>query len=82
MRNQREIMMDMFKQRPNQRIPLYDLMKIASQYNARIHELRLEGMNIRNYVRVVNGVKHTWYEYLPEGELIGASSFNGVRSQP
>lgn len=76
MRFQKENMRRLFESRPNQRIPLYEVMRIAAQYNARIHDLRLDGMNIVNHVQVVNGTKHSWFEYRPFGELFGAAGFS------
>lgn len=78
MRYQKEAMKRYFLLRPNQRIPLYELMKIAAQYGTRIHELRKEGMNIVNhYEGTFNGQKRTSFEYLPPGELFGSACYAG-----
>ncbi len=66
---QTEEMKKLFELRPFQWIPLPSLMKIAAQYNARISELRGDGMNIKNKTEKVNGKKHSWYRYLPDGYL-------------
>ena len=66
MRDQRKTMRELFESKPNVKIPLYELMKIAAQYNARIHELRAEGMHIRNHIQIVRGERRTWYEYVKE----------------
>ena len=43
-------------------VPLPQIRLVASQYNARIHELRCLGFRIPPpRVEVVNGQRHTWY---------------------
>ena len=52
----------LFQQRQNEWIPLYEIMKHSAQYNARIYELRAEGLNIINKTEVVGGQRHSWYK--------------------
>lgn len=74
---QRLRMRRLFEDRPNQWIPLYDVFVIAKQYNARIKELREEGMEIVNKTKFVNGQKHSWFKYVetktePSGQVVFA----------
>lgn len=67
MRHQREQLRRLFLNRPSQWIPLPEIMQFAAQYNARLFELRhREGMVIENKTAVMNGVRHSWFRYLPE----------------
>ena len=66
---QREEMLAFFKARPNQWIPVYEVARIALQYNARIKELRNLGYHIENkLIEVVNGKRHTAFRYVPHEE--------------
>ena len=65
---QKELIQSLFLARPNQWIPLPEIMQYAAQYNARIKELRESGMLIQNKTKIVNGKKHSWYLYSPEGQ--------------
>jgi hypothetical protein len=67
-------MRELFKNRPNEWIPLPELMKIGAQYNARIHELRGEGLHIENKIQVIDDVKHSWYRYCPERSFVEEST--------
>ena len=60
---------ELFKAKPFEWIPVYTMVHYSLQYNARIHELRRSGMNIKNKTKNVDGKKHSWYQYLPEGNL-------------
>ncbi len=62
MKNQLATIRSMFISRQNQWIPLYEIMGIAAQYNARIYSLRQEGMAIINKTKIYGGVKHSWYK--------------------
>jgi len=44
---------------------LPDIQSIAAQYNARIHELRGEGMDIQNKTKKINGKRYSWYCFVP-----------------
>ena len=58
---------NLFLSRPNQWIPLTEILGLyIAQYNARIFELRRDGMNIENKIEAVNGVRHTWFRYVPK----------------
>ena len=80
MKDQREKMRMLFESRPNQKIPLWEITRIAAQYNARISELRKDEdnpMNIVNhYEGTFEGVKHTSFEYLPVGDLFGDAGYS------
>jgi len=68
MKNQRELIRKIFKDKPNQWIPLYDIMPFAAQYNARIKELRDSGMFIQNKTKNMAGRKHSWFRFSPDGQ--------------
>jgi hypothetical protein len=60
MRNQKAEILALLQSRPNQWIPVYEIARIALQYNARLKELREEGHDIENKImEVVDGQKHT-----------------------
>ena len=67
--SQTERIKELFTSHPNEWIPLYDIFIIAKQYNARIHELRREGMIIYNKTKEINGSKHSWYMYVVEPNI-------------
>ena len=62
---QRDELRELFKRKPNQWIPLPEIMGLGiAQYGARILELRREGMDIENKVMgTVNGQRHTAFRY-------------------
>ena len=60
---QKENIKTLFEFRPNQWIPLPEIMQYAAQYNARIFELRRDGMDIINKKEKINGVWHAWYKW-------------------
>jgi len=64
MKDQLNMVRNIFKSKQNQWIPLYELTEIAAQYNARIYTLRREGMEIINRTKTINGVKNSWYKYV------------------
>ena len=66
MRNQTERIKREFQRRPFQWIPLPEIMPMAAQYNARIHELRGTGMNIVNKKQHKMGEVHSWFKYIPD----------------
>jgi len=46
-------------------VPLPDILKLGiAQYNARIFDLKSEGMEIINKIEIVNGNRHSWYKYV------------------
>jgi hypothetical protein len=57
---------EFFESNPNKWIPVYELPKFALQYNARILELRRAGMEIKNKWEIVDGIKHSFYMYIPK----------------
>jgi hypothetical protein len=75
MKHQRDRIRVLFKTRPNQWIPLYELMRYAAQYNTRISELRAEGMNIINKEERLNGENKSWYMYIPSEDSNGQGLF-------
>lgn len=72
MRKQREKIKELFQSNPNKWIPAYELAKIALQYNARLFSLRREGMIIENKTKMVDGIKYSWYKFIPQknGQLM------------
>lgn len=71
MKDQRNNIKRLFQSRPKEWISLPEIMQYAAQYNARILELRRSGMNIpAPKVEVINGVKHTWYMYIPQEKQV------------
>jgi hypothetical protein len=66
MKNQKEELLKLFQSQPNQWIPVYEVAKLALQYNTRIKELRAEGHDIENKtLEIVNGQRHTAFRYNP-----------------
>lgn len=65
MRNQRQMIKNLFESKPNEWVPCYEISRIALQYNARIKELRESGMSIENKFKMVDGIKHSWFRYVP-----------------
>lgn len=62
---QRQRLKNLFESRPNEWIPLPDILRMnIAQYGARIKELRDEGMNIENTSRFVEGARHSWFRYV------------------
>lgn len=60
MRNQKQEILNLLKSHPNEWIPVYEIAKIALQYNTRLLELRRQGYVIENkLMEVVNGSRHT-----------------------
>jgi len=59
---QRQRMAAMFESRPNEWIPLPEILAMGvAQYGARVLELRRAGMEIENRTRTINGQKHSWF---------------------
>lgn len=47
-------------------VPLPELLRLGvAQYNARILELRRQGITIENRTAVVNGQRHSWFRLVP-----------------
>lgn len=66
---QREKIKFIFLSRPNEWVPLSDILRLGvAQYNARILELRREGMRIENKVEEVAGTRYSWFRYVPDAE--------------
>jgi hypothetical protein len=42
-------------------VPLPKIVELASQYNARLYELRRLGFRIANKMREVDGVRRSWF---------------------
>ena len=66
---QRDKIRQLFMNNPNRPIPCYEFVKYALQYNARIKELRDEGMHIENTGKWIDGQHHTNFTYIPEKSL-------------
>lgn len=61
---QRDRIKKLFENRPNQWIPLYEILQMGiAQYGARILELRKEGMMIENRWQIINGKRCSWFRY-------------------
>jgi len=62
---QKDRLRKFFKERPNTWIPLPEILKLLiAQYNARIFDLRGEGMKIENKTEIVDGQRHSYYRYV------------------
>ena len=72
---QKEKLGEFFKSRPKTWIPLPAILSLGiAQYNARIHELRIEdGMNIENRVVIVGGERHSSFMYIPNPIIVEPS---------
>ena len=68
---------ELFRSRPLQRVSLPTILSMGiAQYNARLFELRSEGMNIESITERVDGVTHSWFMYKPNVmDSTGQSSF-------
>ena len=54
-----------FKERPNEWIPLNEIIRLGlAQYNARIFELRGEGMKIEQKSEMSSGRRYSYYKYV------------------
>ncbi len=61
---QKQALKELFESRPNVWIPVYEIQKAAGfQYNARIYDLRREGMTIKQRDERIDGYVHSWYMY-------------------
>ena len=58
---QRQRILQLLQEREGQWVPLYEILPLAAQYSARIHELRTAGYEIRNRIEHRNGTVHTWF---------------------
>ena len=58
---QRQQILQLLQEREGQWVPLYEILPLAAQYSARIHELRTEGYEIKNRIEHRNGVVHSWF---------------------
>jgi hypothetical protein len=67
---QRDRLRELFTEHPHTWIPLPWILNLGiAQYNARIFELRHEGLNISNKVREEDGIRKSWFCYIPEVKL-------------
>ena len=63
---QRDRLKQFFISRANEWIPLPEILSMyISQYGSRILELRRSGMVIENKWEIIEGVKHSWFRYVP-----------------
>lgn len=66
---QKDRLLSFFKERPNVWIALPEILTLGiAQYNARIYDLRNEGITIENRWEIIEGVKHSWFRYIPAPE--------------
>ena len=64
---QRDKIKLIFLARPNEWVPLIEILRLGiAQYGARILELRREGMRIENKIKEANGVRYSWFRYVPD----------------
>ncbi len=65
---QREKIKTLFTDRPRMWIPLSEIISLGiAMYPPRIKELRdIEHMDIRNKIEPVNGMKRSFYMYIPQ----------------
>jgi hypothetical protein len=69
MNRQKDKLLAFFKERPDTWIALPEILQLGiAQYNARIHDIRKEGIIIENRWEVIEGVKHSWFRYIPAKE--------------
>lgn len=55
--------------RAGQWVSLKEILELGiAQYNARLFELRREGLLIENKTKKVNGQIQSWYRYIPDGQ--------------
>jgi hypothetical protein len=69
MKDQALALARLFESKPNEWIPLPDILKTGiAQYNARIYDLRRPpyDMDIKNRWEIVEGVKHSWFMFTPK----------------
>ncbi len=63
---QKDRLLSFFKEHPNTWIPLPKILQLGiAQYNARIYDLRYQGIIIENKWKIIEGVKHSWFRYVP-----------------
>ena len=66
MKNQKKVLRELFEAHPHQEVSLLQILNThVAQYNARIHELRRDGMTIDNRTETIDGEKHSFYTYRP-----------------
>lgn len=64
MKHQKERLAEFFKQRPDTWIALPEILQLGiAQYNSRLLDCRRDGMDIKNKIEIVEGIKHSWYMY-------------------
>ncbi len=59
--SQRDRIFRLLEEREGQWVPLYEILPLAAQYNARIKELRDAGYRIQNRTEHRNGAVHSWF---------------------
>ena len=72
---QRQQILQLLQEREGQWVPLYEILPLAAQYSARIHELRTEGYEIKNRTEHRNGAVHSWFRLVvpkEQGKLFEA----------
>jgi hypothetical protein len=46
-------------------VPLTEIIPLAAQYNARLHEIRHKlGFNVENRTQEVDGIRHSWFRLI------------------
>ena len=59
-----ERIFQLLQEREGQWTPLYEILPLAAQYNARIKELRDAGHTIQNRIQRRNGTVYSWFRLL------------------
>ena len=62
---QRGKILQLLQERGGQWTPLYEILPLAAQYNARIKELRDAGHTIQNRIQRRNGMVCSWFRLVP-----------------
>lgn len=59
-------------------VPLPNIMDRAAQYNARIWDLRRQGVRIKNRTQDVNGTRHSWFRLVSGPEMLALKSVHAA----
>jgi hypothetical protein len=67
MKDQEAKILKLLQSHFNEWVPVYELARIALQYNARVKSLRAKGYKIENDIlEVIDGEKHTGFKLISE----------------
>ena len=71
MRGQRQKLLRFFQSHPKEWVSLPDILSLGiAQYNARIHELRRQGIIIENRKEMHDDGWHSWFRYISQEKQI------------